>query len=265
MFGKKSSKVDHKTNKNTQAWRRARAIGRKRGALGLPTDSWWEEAFKLGVERVSATAALNSLDDAKKEGIVGSKTYDRLRQVYLEKLSAIEDKTARWHKEFPTFSEPAARSKMMNELSQAVGQPTYPERVSEKTGSSELGPGLPPSNQTHSFSSSSPIVGTRQLGPESETPNARRAMIDELKGVLSSANSTLTKVPTPQIGRRGSIQNKQRMQPLPPKLSEVPAPKVQNITMQNKNPPGVTSTLMELNREFLEEFKKLKKPGSELT
>jgi hypothetical protein len=265
LFGKKSSKVDHKTNKNTQAWRRARAIARKRGALGLPTDSWWEEAFKLGVERVSATAALNSLDDAKKEGIVGSKTYDRLRQVYLEKLSAIEDKTAKWHKEFPTFSEPAARSKMMNELSEAVGQPTYPERVSGKTGSNEPGLGLQPSNQTRSLYSASPMAGNRQLGPESETPNARRVMIDELKGVLSSANSSLTKVPTPQIGRRASIQNKQRMQPLTPKLPEVPAPKVQNITMQNRNPPGVTSTLMELNREFLEEFKKLKKPGSELT
>ena len=80
LFKKKSSRINQRSNKNTKARRGVRALARTRGTLGLPTDPWWEEAFKLGVERVSATAALNSLDDAKREGIVGSKTYERLRR-----------------------------------------------------------------------------------------------------------------------------------------------------------------------------------------
>jgi hypothetical protein len=86
-------------------------------------------------------------------------------------------------------------------------------------------------------------------------------MLDELKGVLSSANASLTKIPATHSGRRLSIPSRQKVQSVTPKLPEVPPPKVQNITVQSKNPPRVTSTLTELNREFLEEFRKLKKTG----
>lgn len=263
MGKKKDARSEHRVNRTNKAWRRAVALSRTRGTLGLPTDSWWEEAFKLGVERVSATAALNSLDDAKREGIVGSKTYDRLRQVYLEKLSAIESKTARWHREFPTFSEPAGRSQMMNELSKAVGQSTDPQWVSAKREPTERDLSSPPSATSRSFSSTPPSEGNKESGSPPGSTNVRRAMIDELKGVLTSANSSLTKAPAVHIGRRSSAPIRQKFQSPAPQLPEIPPPKVQNITTQTKNPARVTSTLMELNREFLEEFRKLKKGGTE--
>lgn len=261
MVKKKDVRIERKVRKVNRTKRKLGALTRTRGTIGLPTDPWWEEAFKLGVERVAATAALNSLDDAKREGIVGPKTYDRLRQVYLEKLSAIEDKTVRWHREFPTFSEPAARSKMMSELSEAVGQPAVPERTTAYRGAGELDLGVRPSMTSRSVSSSPPSTGKKEFGSPSEPSNVRRAMLDELKGVLSSANPSLKKVPATPVGRRPSLTTRQKVQPAAPNLSEVPPPMVKNITVQAKNPARVTSTLTELNREFLEEFRKLKKPG----
>jgi hypothetical protein len=261
LVKKKDVRIGRKVRKVNKAKRRASALTSTRGTIGLPTDPWWEEAFKLGVERVAATAALNSLADAKKEGIVGPKTYDRLRQVYLEKLSAIEDKTVKWHREFPTFSEPAARSKMMSELSEAVGQPTIPERTPAYGGTDEPDLGTRRLTTSRSVPSSSPSTGKKEFGLPSEPSNVRRAMLDELKGVLSSANPSLAKVPATPIGRRPPLTTRQKVQPVAPKLPEVPPPKVQNITVQAKNPARVTSTLTELNREFLEEFRKLKKSG----
>lgn len=258
MVRRKDGRIERRANR---ARRKTGAFARTRGILGLPTDPWWEEAFKLGVERVAATAALNSLDDAKREGIVGPKTYGRLRQVYLEKLSAIEGKTARWHREFPTFSEPASRSKMMNELSEAIGQPSIPERTPASRGANEPALAARPSTTSRPFSSESPSTSNREVGLPGESSNVRRGMLDELKGVLSSANASLTKVTATQSGRRLSIPSRQKVQSVTPKLSEVRPPKVQNITVQSKNPPRVTSTLTELNREFLEEFRKLKKAG----
>jgi hypothetical protein len=217
------------------------------------------------VERVAATAALNSLDDAKREGIVGPKTYDRLRQVYLEKLSAIEGKTSRWHREFPAFSEPASRGRMMSELTEAIGHPSASEQVASNRDELEPDLGSRASTTPKSLSSRPSLTGNKGPNIQTESSNVRRAMLDELKGVLSSANASLTKVPTAQVGRRSSIPIKPRSLPATPKLPEVPPPKVQNITVQKKNPAGVTSTLMELNREFLEEFRKIRKSGSEAT
>lgn len=258
MARRKDGRIERRANR---ARHKTGALARTRGTLGLPTDPWWEEAFKLGVERVAATAALNSLDDAKREGIVGPKTYDRLRQVYLEKLSAIEGKTARWHREFPTFSEPASRSEMMNELSEAVGQPTIPERTSASRGAGEPILAARPSMASRSSSSESTSSSNREVGLPSGSLNVRRAMLDELKGVLSSANTSLTKIPATQSGRRLSIPSRQKVQSVSPKLPTVPPPKVQDITARLTNPPAVASTLTELNREFLEEFRKLKKAG----
>jgi hypothetical protein len=259
---KKEDRVRRKTRKTGHL---AGSLARTRGGLGLPTDPWWEEAFKLGVERVAATAALNSLDDAKREGIVGPKTYDRLRQVYLEKLSAIEGRTSKWHREFPSFSEPASRSRMMSELTEAIGQPSVSQHVPSNRDEVEPDLGAPSLTASRSISSGSSLIGNKGSNVPTESSNVRRAMLDELKGVLSSANASLTKVPTTQVGRRSSIPSKPRSLPAAPKLPEVPPPKVQNITVQKKNPTGVTSTLMELNREFLEEFRKIRKSGSETT
>jgi len=154
---------------------------------------------------------------------------------------------------------------MMSELTEAIGQPSAALQAGSNRDEVEPDLGARRLTTTKSISSGPSLTGNKGSNVPSDSSNVRRAMLDELKGVLSSANASLTKVPSTQVGRRPSIPNKPKSLPAAPKLPEVPPPKVQNITVQKKNPAGVTSTLMELNREFLEEFRKIRKTGSEAT
>jgi hypothetical protein len=247
--------------------KRTRSLARMptgtRIGIGLPTDPWWEEAFKLGVERVSAEAALGSLEEAKKEGIVGPKVFERLRDVYLEKLSMIEHKQSRWHQEFPTFSEPPARREMMNELSEAVAQPhavdsTAPAKVTVERETS--------SQRLTSLGQHATIErkgSGKEFSPLGGPSSTRRAMIDELKSVLSSARPSQARAPVGSVSRR-SVAPEGRPIKVPemPKNFEVPTAKEQILKVDSSPSARVPSKLMELNKEFLAEFRKLRKTDS---
>jgi hypothetical protein len=241
----------------------ARTPTRTKIGIGLPTDPWWEEAFKLGVERVSAEAALNSLDEAKKEGIVGPKIYEKLRDVYLEKLSVIEHKQSTWHKEFPTFSEPPARREMMNELTEAAARPysvnseAPANTVAERETSSQR---LTGSGRSATMESRAP---RNEFSPPGGATNPRRAMIDELKSVLSSSKPPQARTPIAPISRRPAPpERRPTRSPEVPRDVEVPAPKEQIVKVPNSASARFPSKLMELNKEFLSEFRKLRQTDS---
>jgi hypothetical protein len=263
-LGKKNEKENKSSKRAAKTVRRsARSPARTRIGIGLPTDPWWEEAFKLGVERVSAEAALNSLDEAKKEGIVGPKIYEKLRDTYLEKLSVIEHKQSTWHQQFPTFSEPPARRQMMNELTEAVVQPYPVESEAPAKGNSEQ----PSSSQRMTTSGRSTAMESRgprkELGPLGEAANPRRAMIEELKSVLSSSKPIQARGPVAPVSRRPAAPERRPAQLLEvPKVVEVPAPKEHILKVPNSASAHLPSKLLELNREFLAEFRKLRQPNS---
>lgn len=262
-----SNKKNRKHSKKDQSGHRSRHsanVGfRTKGGIGLPTDPWWEEAFKLGVERVAAEAALNSLEDAKKRGIIGPKVYDKLREVYVEKLTVVGQKTTNWHQEFPSFSEPESRREMMNELSKAAAQPyEIPSTVVAMHRREE---------QSTSYPTGSPRTFLADPAPTKMEPkvpagpiNTRRAMLDELKGILSSATHSLTKAPASSIS--GKHATPQRKLARPPagadKASPKSPPNVQAPKVPTSSPaPRLPTKIMELNREFLEEYRKLRKGG----
>jgi hypothetical protein len=263
-LGKKNERRNKSPKRAAKATRSsARMPMRSRAGIGLPTDPWWEEAFKLGVERVSAEAALNSLEEAKKEGIVGPKIYEKLKDVYLEKLSVIEHKQSTWHHEFPAFSEPPARRQMMNELTEAVARPySVDSETSGKPGMEHVS--SPQRLTTLGRATTAESRGPRkEFGPPGGAANPRRAMIDELKSVLSSAKPLQARAPIAPVSRRPAAPER-RPTPLSevPKDVEVPAPKEQILKAPNSSSAHVPSRLMELNREFLAEFKKLRQPDS---
>jgi hypothetical protein len=90
-------------------------------------------------------------------------------------------------------------------------------------------------------------------------------MLDELKGILSSATHSLTKAPTSSIS--GKHTPPQRKLAHPPAGAEKASPKsppnVQAPNAPASSPaPRLPTKIMELNREFLEEYRKLRKGGA---
>jgi hypothetical protein len=243
----------------------ARVGATPRISLTMPSDAWWEETFKLGVERSAAEAALNSLEEAKKEGIIGTKIYDRLKEVYTEKLCAIDDRAAVCYQKLPKLSEPTARREMMQELSKAVGKPSLTEETAPSKGPMEQ---IPSSGRgaTSRATFPTPPAGPRKIAelPRASS-NPRRAMIDELKSVLSSASPFQAKAPRTKtvIDRQVNVPE-ERLDPTQPmqKQSAEIAPGAQGPKTPSPSSSPLPPRLMELNREFLAEFKKLRKPSS---
>nr|MDO8098784.1 hypothetical protein [Candidatus Njordarchaeota archaeon] len=262
-------KGDKKKQSRTHGGKKSRRVARAgttpRISLAMPSDAWWEETFKLGVERSAAEAALNSLEEARKEGIIGTKIYDRLREVYAEKLCAIDDRAAVCYQRLPKLSEPAGRREMMQELSKAVTQPSVTEATTPSKSSigqilsSDRGTA---SRTAHPTFPAAPRKVTEMPGGAS---NPRRAMIDELKSVLSSASPFQAKAPRSKtvVEKRVNVpEERLSLETKTEKRSTETPPRVQGPIASGPSSSQLPTKLMELNREFLAEFKKLRKPSS---
>lgn len=183
--------------------------------------------------------------------------------MYVEKLSVIEQRQSKWHQEFPTFSEPPARLKMMNELSEAVAQPKTVDSRAPGRVSAEHEADSQPATNLGQPATTAPRGPRREFGQPGGPSDTRRAMIDELKSVLSSAKSSKSKTNAGIVGRRSAAVE---MGPTPvPEASnafEAPAVREKILRVPSSPSSGVPSKLMELNREFLTEFRKLRKSDS---